>query len=379
MGNISSKDKKQDPSLSTIINKVAAKYILSANFQDLQNLKDPEYCNKIAVLTSDIINKHLTSKEIVYLKQKTQQGKVVDKMTKTDVVYLDKNKLPGLDIQTKLQKKRVCYGIAKYYIKVAHLFSSIVGAVNPEYSYIDEYNVEKRVAFKDKDKIPENMKKKIKKINLCNRRINALINNKNFQSKDENEELIIQPRFCDINIGKKYGKKELSAQSQIDPNEIEESANKSEIHTKFYSLIDEPGIPELETLYYDVYDYDSGEYKTMSKETRKIYEKDVKTFYKYFTGNEKVPEDVKSFSQIVLKDYHNSEGCKKDGVYTTAYRGTIKDELFQKYANHVQKMSDKAIKNQKIFFKVIDQMILKHGITKFHRRNFKPISTIFCT
>ena len=130
--------------------------------------------------------------------------------------------------------------------------------------------------------------------------------------KDENEELIIQPRFCDINIGKKYGKKELSAQSQIDPNEIGESANKSEISTKFYSLIDEPGIPELETLYYDVYDYDSGEYKTMSKETRKIYEKDVKTFYKYFTGNEKVPEDVKSFSQIVLKDYHNSEGCKKD-------------------------------------------------------------------
>ena len=25
------------------------------------------------------------------------------------------------------------------------------------------------------------------------------------------------------------------------------------------------------------------------------------------------------------------------------------------------------------------EMILKHGITKFHRRNFKPISTIFCT
>ena len=23
-------------------------------------------------------------------------------------------------------------------------------------------------------------------------------------------------------------------------------------------------------------------------------------------------------------------------------------------------------------------MIMKHGITKIHRRNFKPISTIFC-
>ena len=106
MGNISSKDKKSDPSLSNIVNKIAAKYILTANFQDLQNLKDPNYCNKIAVLTSDIIQKNLTSKEVVYLKQKTQEGKVIDKMTKDDIVYLDKNKLPGLDIQTNLQKKR---------------------------------------------------------------------------------------------------------------------------------------------------------------------------------------------------------------------------------------------------------------------------------
>ena len=364
MGNISSKDKKPDPSLSNIVNKVAAKYILTANFQDLQNLKDPNYCNKIAVLTSDIIQKNLTSKEIVYLKQKTQEGKVIDKMTKADVVYLDKNKLPGLDIQTNLQKKRVCFGIAKYYIKVAHLFSSIVGAVSPEFSYIDENNIEKRIAFKDKKLIPEKMKTKVKKINLCNRRINALLNNKNFENKDENEELTVQPRFCDINIGRKNGNNESSAQSQINPNDLNNPNDLSnpqpqnKVSTQLYSLIDEPGIPELETLYYDVYDYDSGEYKTMSEETKKKYLEDVKLFYKYFTGNDTAPEGVTRFSHITLKDYHTSKGCKPGEIYTQAYKGTIKDELFKKYADHIKMMTDKASNNQKVFFKIIDQMFI---------------------
>lgn len=360
MGNISSKDKKPDPSLSNIVNKIAAKYILTANFQDLQNLKDPNYCNKIAVLTSDIIQKNLTSKEVVYLKQKTQEGNVIDKMTKADIVYLDKNKLPGLDIQTNLQKKRVCFGIAKYYIKVAHLFSSIVGAVSPEFSYIDENNIEKRIAFKDKKSIPENMKAKVKKINLCSRRINALLNNKSFETKDENEELTVQPRFCDINVSKKFGTGESSAQSQINPsgfnNPQPQSQNK--VSTELYSLIDEPGIPELETLYYDVYDYDSGEYKTMSDDTKKKYLDDVKLFYKYFTGNDKVPENVTRFSNITLKDYHTSKGCKPGEIYTQAYKGTIKDELFKKYADHIKMMTNKASNNQKVFFKVIDQMFI---------------------
>ena len=39
MGNISSKDKKSDPSLSNIVNKIINKYILTANFQDFIKFK----------------------------------------------------------------------------------------------------------------------------------------------------------------------------------------------------------------------------------------------------------------------------------------------------------------------------------------------------
>ena len=88
MGNYSSNEKKEDPSLSNVVNKIAAKYILSSNFKDLQNLKDPNYCNKLAILTSDVISKNFKSKDIVYLKQKTEKGKVIDKMTEANIVYL---------------------------------------------------------------------------------------------------------------------------------------------------------------------------------------------------------------------------------------------------------------------------------------------------
>jgi hypothetical protein len=57
------------------------------------------------------------------------------------------------------------------------------------------------------------------------------------------------------------------------------------------SLSQEPGIPELEKLYYDEYNYDQGGFVGMTEETRKnVYEKDVETFYRAFTGNKDIPK-----------------------------------------------------------------------------------------
>ena len=47
--------------LPTLLHIVAAKYIIQSTFQDLENLHDPEYCNKLVVLTSDVIEKHLNN------------------------------------------------------------------------------------------------------------------------------------------------------------------------------------------------------------------------------------------------------------------------------------------------------------------------------
>ena len=47
----------------------------------------------------------------------------------------------------------------------------------------------------------------------------------------------------------------------------------------------------------------------------KKHEKDVELFYKTFTGNSQKPDTVKKFSDIKLRDFGSSEGCKPDSVY----------------------------------------------------------------
>ena len=47
-----------------VISYVAAKYITQANFQDLQNLHKPDYCNKLVILTSKVIKHYLNDIEM---------------------------------------------------------------------------------------------------------------------------------------------------------------------------------------------------------------------------------------------------------------------------------------------------------------------------
>ena len=50
------------------------------------------------------------------------------------------------------------------------------------------------------------------------------------------------------------------------------------------TLGQEIGIPELEKLYYDIYDFGTGKFNAMSRKARNAYQQDLKTFYKTFTG-----------------------------------------------------------------------------------------------
>ena len=55
--------------------------------------------------------------------------------------------------------------------------------------------------------------------------------------------------------------------------------------TGYTMMLDkEVGIPELEELYFDKYNYKNGSFDEMTPETKKVYEKDVKEFYKVFTN-----------------------------------------------------------------------------------------------
>ena len=252
MGNQQSSEKidniKEDPDIvnmkfNNVIDYIAAKFITQASFKDLQNLQKKEYCNKMIILTSKVIEKFFNRREIEYMAQKTKDGQLLEnpKVYKEPVSYIKKDDLEKLDISVPLRKRRMCKGIAKFYIKIAHLFSSIATTINPEYTYqIDGEEV--TVSLKNKDTIPNNatILKTTYKNNLCSSRINSV---KPIQNNENG--IILKARNCFMN------KKNDSSETK--------------------TLLDEPGIPELKQLYYDVYDLDEGKFNKISKEGQKFY------------------------------------------------------------------------------------------------------------
>ena len=144
-----------DMKFENVISYIAAKYITQATFQDLKELHKPEYCNKLVILTSKVIKHFLNDTEIEYLDQRTKQGIEVNNMSKASILYLDKDNLDRLDVSSHVKKKRMCIGIAKFYVKIAHIFAAIAMTINPRYTYIDEAGLKRTVSFGQRATIPK--------------------------------------------------------------------------------------------------------------------------------------------------------------------------------------------------------------------------------
>ena len=121
----SSPNKLDTKPVSELVDYIATHYILTMDFQSLTKLFDKEYCDKLVIITSDVINKHFTNMEIVYLAERIKNGDTNDisALEKDNFLFFEKKKLDMLDIQDHIKKKHICLGIAKFYIKIAHLFT----------------------------------------------------------------------------------------------------------------------------------------------------------------------------------------------------------------------------------------------------------------
>ena len=339
MGAAASTQKRSDKkSLIKVIDFVATNYILTQNFQDMRNLAKLDYCNNLVIMTSKIISKHLHEDEIRYLAQRIKEGVEVNEMTDEKVAYITKKNLENADEQNETTKRRLCIAIAKHYVLIAHIFAAIVTTINPIYVYKDSIGSTVKATLMQKSNIPKGTKTTIKKLNICSKRLNALLNNQDYNVPNT-ETIKVKPKFCDMNYDRVRGRDK--------------------------SLFEEPGIPELEKLYYDDYDDDNGGFKGMTDKMRKeVYEKDVEKFYKAFTGNDSLPLDannkptVKKFSQIPLRDFHRSKGCKGNSVYRQTYSGSLKDKLFADYAEHIRQMMMTAEDNQNKLIEVIDYLFV---------------------
>jgi hypothetical protein len=339
MGNQSSSQNNNDSnselkpkSISQILDYVATYYILTMDFKSLKRLYDKDYCDKLVVLTSDIIERYFTEMEITYLAQRVKNGIEVNEIDKDKVIFFDRDKLAKLDVQNSVKKKRICLGIAKFYIKIAHIFAAIVTTINPVYVYKDAEGNKVKATLSEKGKIPANTPREIFKLNICNNRINALKNNNSLEP-DANGEINIGPKVCNMNVN---------------------------IDGKDKKLTDEPGIPELVELYYDDnYDFNTGKFTGMSEKTKKIFQEDLKIFYNVFTGNKEMNPEITKFSDIKLRDYHNMPICKGSNAnFDKKYKGKLSDKLFSKYAENLKQMMSRANNNQNVLLTIINQIFV---------------------
>ena len=347
MGNNQSQASEKKNDLFEVVNNIATNYILTQNFKDMQNLvSDLEYCDNLVILTSKIIQEKVHMKDITYMQQKLKAGVPIDKLSNDKIAYFEKP-LEKYDIKNTTNKRRMCIGIAKFYIQIANLFSAITMALNPIFTYKDETGNEIEVPLAQKNKIPKNVDIKVRNDNLCQKRIDILINNNekyNDKTKGINlnldDEYIINPNFCDMNV------------------------NASGKVKNMKKMI---GIPELKTLYNDIYDYDTGSFKKMSPQMEQEYNNDLITFYKAFTGESKFPVDsetqqsaLKSFRDIELKNYSLLSGCN-NGNYKQEFTGNLRESLFSKYANNIKNMIETTEKNQNSLIEILDNVF---SITK---------------
>ena len=338
MGNTTSSNsnksaKKEFDNFYDIIDYIATYYILTMDFKSLSKLSEKEYCDKLVVLTSDIIERYFNNTEVTYLAQRVRGGVEVNDLKKERLSFINKDNLESLDIsndaQKSLKKKRVCIGIAKFYVKIAHVFAAIVMTINPVYSYKDATGQTVKTGLMEKDKIPKNVDRKLYKLNICDNRIRALKKGEEFD--DIANTVTIQPRVCDMNAAKTGLEK---------------------------TLADEPGITELMNLYLDDnYDYSNGTFTGMSDSTRKQFNKDLQLFYTAFTGNETMPPEITKFSDIKLRDYNKKPGCQGDKpIFKNKYKLDKKNELFIKYANNTKNIIQSAADNQSKLLDVINEI-----------------------
>ena len=354
MGNIKSKpntdnDKTLSSSITSdniqsvkqLVDDIALHYILTMNFESLTKLYQKDYCDKLVILTSKIIEERLHPLEITYL---AKENKNKDETVKTDkMIFIQSDKIDEWNTQTPLEKKEMCNGIAKFYIQIAHIYSAIIRTINPIYLYKNSSGETVEVPFSEKNIIPEGIKPDIKLFNICDQNIDILKRQVNKRYLEEN--IMNHPTSCEL-----------------------DSSN---------TLMDEPGIPELRQLYEDDdYDFSDGKFKGMSKKTKEEYNTDLLLFYNAFTGKDKskLPKNIQSFSDIKLSKYKGNLHCKREEsdtdsesdsdteTETTSINEIVlsnksnMNTLLKEYAENIKNMLQNMNKNRELLLDIINKL-----------------------
>ena len=377
----------------TKLNEIASTYILEQNFQDMIRLTNPAYCDDLVVMTSEILNKSYSASQLNYgyhvIYKKGQSATNTSNSTNGDPLYADA-------LKSKEVKTKMCINIAKYYVKIAHLFAAIMTTLNPVFSWKTSASSKRAVSRPMDDHVnvgdiedtedagdagyignvmeggegekgenPENtieiqystlqekheisnMAKdvKVESLNFCNSRISdlmdmdeitSLIDGTNAISGTNGEAVIkIKPRLCSSSLN-----------------------NNNEGYTRQKSVYDLPGFAELSRLYFDKYNSSKKRFDRMSKESENEKKRNIALLYTLFTGNKNPPKDIKSFRDIPLHSFADTIECDNPtSALNATYIGTTKDKLFVEYVEQIKRMIYQSNMIRNSLLEVIDRVFV---------------------
>jgi hypothetical protein len=235
---VSGSSQETSKKLRETLNLIATQFILSNDFKSLKLLVNETYCDNLTILTKDILSTRFSTKQIKSL-------------AKTDTLfYISKTELARIEAGTKDKKNLMCKQIARFYVRIAQLFASIITTVYPNWS--DTVGPEGK-PFDGND--------------FCKSRIAALTKSIRPGPDNDKSKIAIQPTVCSL------------------------YANDSTVYAA-------PGFAALELLYNDQYDETTGAFSKRSGTMQSKYETDLTTLYQVFTGHSSKPPEIKSFSDI---------------------------------------------------------------------------------
>ena len=87
LNELKDKNKLKPKSVSQILDYISTYYIVTMDFKSLRKLYEKEYCDKLVILTSDIIQRYFTDLEITYLAQRVRNGVEVNENDKDNVIF----------------------------------------------------------------------------------------------------------------------------------------------------------------------------------------------------------------------------------------------------------------------------------------------------
>ena len=343
-----------------LIDRIATDYILSMNFQDMMDMTTESGCGKMVLVVEDILKKNTTEVDLASL-QNTPRGlfDLAAPPSGTSSIFVfpegDEEAKKSMDLSDPKKKLSMCRNIAKFYVQVAHLFAAIIMTVNPKYQFTKDGET-KKVGIMDRKDIPEEALKTANIIlerNFCSERENILTQK---SSLDDNNDLKIAIPYCSLD-------------------------------EKINTIGESRGIKELEDLFKDDYDTNTGIF-SMSSNSNKKYKEVVKEFYDAMYNTGTAPD---LFSDIKIPKYHEERGCSETALqkaiglnideefkenddsnanntdpveqekdayeppFKDTYRGT-NSGLYKDFKNNIVSMKEETVKNTNEIFSILGQL-----------------------